>query len=79
MGQTNFNPVRLYTRFILILKIIQYFGYFVVVLLGFLIFGFVEYYFRESYLAPLALVFFVTSKHWLWDDLRCYSSTDSYR
>ena len=56
-GQTNFNPVRLYTRFILILKIIQYFGYFVVVLLGFLIFGFVEYYFRESYLAPLALVF----------------------
>lgn len=39
MGQTNSNPVRLYTRFILILKIIQYLGYFVVVLFS-LIFGF---------------------------------------
>jgi hypothetical protein len=35
MGQTNSNPVRLYTRYIRILKIIQYFGYFfVVVFLG---------------------------------------------
>ena len=35
MGQTNSNPVRLYTRFIGILKIIQYLGYFfVVVFLG---------------------------------------------
>ncbi len=39
MGQTNSNPVRLYTRFILILKIIQYLGYFVVVCFS-LIFGF---------------------------------------
>jgi hypothetical protein len=31
MAQTNSNPVRLYTRFISILKIIQYLGYFVVV------------------------------------------------
>jgi hypothetical protein len=57
MGQTNSNPVRLYTRFILILKIIQYLGYFVVVLLGFLIFGFAGGMFRQSSLAPLALVF----------------------
>ena len=35
MGQTNSNPVRLYTRFIRILKIIQYLCYFfVVVFLG---------------------------------------------
>jgi 4-hydroxybenzoate polyprenyltransferase len=35
MGQTNSNPVRLYTQFIRILKIIQYLGYFfVVVFLG---------------------------------------------
>ena len=35
MGQTNSNPVRLYTRFIRILKIIQYLGYFfVIVFLG---------------------------------------------
>ncbi len=39
MEQTNSNPVRLYTRFIFILKIIQYLGYFVVVLFS-LIFGF---------------------------------------
>ena len=42
MGQTNSNPVRLYTRFIFILKIIQYLGYFVVVFLSLifnLIFG----------------------------------------
>ena len=32
MGQTNSNPVRPYSRFILMLKIIQFFGYFVVVL-----------------------------------------------
>jgi len=57
MGQTNSNPVRLYTRFILILKIIQYLGFFVVVLLGFLIFGLVQFYLRESYLAVVALVF----------------------
>lgn len=31
MAQPNSNPVRLYTRFILILKIIQYLGYFLVV------------------------------------------------
>jgi 4-hydroxybenzoate polyprenyltransferase len=57
MGQTNSNPVRLYSRFILILKIIQYLGFFVVVLLGFLIFGLVQFYLRESYLAVVALVF----------------------
>jgi 4-hydroxybenzoate polyprenyltransferase len=35
MGQTNSNPVRLYTRYIRILKIIQYLGYFfVLVFLG---------------------------------------------
>lgn len=35
MGQTNSTPVRLYTRFIGVLKIIQYLGYFfVVVFLG---------------------------------------------
>ena len=57
MAQTNSNPVRLYSRFILILKIIQYLGFFVVVLLGFLIFGLVQFYLRESYLAVVALVF----------------------
>ncbi len=57
MGQTNSNPVRLYTRFIRILKIIQYLGFFVVVLLSFLILGLVSYYIRESFLAVVALVF----------------------
>jgi hypothetical protein len=57
MGQTNSNPVRLYTRFILILKRIQYLGYFVVVLLGFLIFGFAGGVFQQSPLAVVALVF----------------------
>jgi hypothetical protein len=31
MGQTNSNPVRLYTRYIRILTKIQYLGYFLVV------------------------------------------------
>jgi hypothetical protein len=79
MGQTNSNPVRLYTRFILILKIIQYLGFFVVVLLGLMYLGFAQGLSPQGSLAPLALVFFVTSKHWLWDDLCCYSSTDSDR
>jgi 4-hydroxybenzoate polyprenyltransferase len=57
MGQTNSNPVRLYTRFIRILKIIQYLGYFVVVLLGFLILDLVSYYIRQSFIAVVALVF----------------------
>ena len=34
MAQTNSNQVRLYTRFISILKIIQYIGYFIVVVLS---------------------------------------------
>ena len=56
MGQTNSNPVRLYTRFILILKIIQYLGFFVVALLG-LIFGFAGGLSRQSPLAVVLLVF----------------------
>ena len=56
MGQTNSNPVRLYTRFIGILKIIQYLGFFVVVLVG-LIFGFAGGVFRQSPLAIVALLF----------------------
>jgi 4-hydroxybenzoate polyprenyltransferase len=55
MGQTNSNPVRLYTQFIRILKRIQYLGYFVVVLWGFLIFGFTG----RLFLQPLALVVFL--------------------
>ena len=51
------NPVRQYTRFIRILKIIQYLGFFVVVLLGFLILDLVSYYLRQSFLAVVALVF----------------------
>ncbi len=59
MGQTNSNPVRLYTRFIRILKIIKYVGYFyVVVFSGFFIFGFSGGLSPEG-LAPLALVFFL--------------------
>ena len=54
MGQTNSNPVRLYTRFILILKIIQYLGFFVVVF-----WGFAGGLFRQGSLTPLALVFFL--------------------
>jgi len=57
MGQTNSNPVRLYTQFILILKRIQYFGYFLVVLLGFLIFGFAGGVFQQSPLVVVALLF----------------------
>jgi hypothetical protein len=57
MGQTNSNPVRLYTRFIRILKRIQYFGYFLVVWLGFLIFGFAGGVFQQSPLAVVALLF----------------------
>jgi len=56
MEPTNSNPVRLYTRFILILKIIQYLGFFVVVLLG-LILGFAGGVFRQSPLAIVALLF----------------------
>ena len=54
MGQTNSNPVRLYTRFILILKIIQYLGFFVVVF-----WGVAGGLFRQGSLTPLALVFFL--------------------
>ncbi len=57
MEPTNSNSARLYTRFILILKIIQYLGFFVVVLLG-LIFGFAGGVFRQSPLAIVALLFF---------------------
>jgi hypothetical protein len=53
MGQTNSNPVRLYTQFIRVLKIIQYLGYFVVVFLGLMYFGFAG----AIFLQPLALVF----------------------
>ena len=59
MGQTNSNPVRLYTRFILILKIIQYLGFFVVVLLGLMYLGFVQGMSPQGSLTPLALVFFL--------------------
>ncbi len=59
MGQTNSNPVRLYTRFIRILKIIQYVGYFLVVAFsGLLIFGFGRGLSPEG-VAPLALVVFL--------------------
>lgn len=58
MGQTNSNPVRLYTRFILILKIIQYLGYFVVVLFS-LIFGFLAGGIFLGGSSPLALVPFL--------------------
>jgi hypothetical protein len=57
MGQTNSNPVRLYTGFILILKRIQYLGYFVVVVLGFWIFGFAGGVFQQSPLVVVALLF----------------------
>ena len=57
MGQTNSTPVRLYTRFIRILKIIQYLGYFVVVLLGFLIFGLVRDLLRQGDFGFVALIF----------------------
>ena len=55
IGQTNSNPVRLYSQFIRFLKIIQYLGYFVVVFWGFLIFGFTG----RIILQPLALVVFL--------------------
>ena len=57
MGQTNSNPVRLYTPFILLIKRIHYFGYFLVVLLGFLMFGFAGGMFQQSPLAVVALLF----------------------
>ena len=57
MGQTKSNPVRLYTQFILILKRIQYLGYFVVVLLGFLIFGWAGGVFQQTPLVVVALLF----------------------
>jgi hypothetical protein len=57
MGQTNSNPLRLYTRFILILKRIQYLGYFAVVLLGLLIFGFAGGVFQQSPLVVVAVLF----------------------
>ena len=57
MGQTNSNPVRLYTRFILILKIIQYLGYFVVVFLGLMYLVFFTGISPQGSLAPVALVF----------------------
>jgi 4-hydroxybenzoate polyprenyltransferase len=59
MGQTNSNPVRLYTRFIRILKIIQYLGFFVVVLLGLMYLGFAGGMSPQGPLAPLALVVFL--------------------
>ena len=55
IGQTNSNPVSLYSQFIRVLKIIQYLGYFVVVFWGFLIFGFTG----RIILQPLALVVFL--------------------
>ena len=56
MGQTNSNPVRLYTRFIRILKIIQYLGYFVVVFWGLIFFVFAGGMSPQASLRPLALV-----------------------
>jgi len=56
MGQTNSNPVRLYTQFIRVLKIIQYLGYFVVVFWGLMFFGFARGIFLQGSLSPLALV-----------------------
>jgi 4-hydroxybenzoate polyprenyltransferase len=53
MEPTNSNPVRLYTRFIRILKIIRYLGFFVVALLGLYAGGL----FLQGTLAPLALIF----------------------
>jgi hypothetical protein len=77
MGQTNSNPVRLYTRYIGILKIIQYLGYFFVLVFLGLILASARGVSEPGSLSPLPLLFFVvTSK---WDDWRCYSSTDSYR
>ena len=57
MGQTNSNPVRLYTQFILPLKIIQYLGYFVVVFLGLMYLVFFTGISPQGSLAPVALVF----------------------
>jgi len=56
MGQTNSNPVRLYTRFIRILKIIQYLGYFVVVFWGLIYLVFAGGIFPQGSLSPLELV-----------------------
>ncbi len=60
MGQTNSNPVRLYTRYIRILKIIQYLGYFfVLVFLGLMYLVFFTGISPQGSgsLAPVALVF----------------------
>ena len=57
MGQTNSNPVRLYTRFIRLLKIIQYLGYFVVVFWGLIYLVLAQGISSPGSLAPLALVF----------------------
>ena len=55
MAQTNSNQVRLYTRFISILKAIQYLGFFVVVVLS-LFFYFVTGYVTIS---PFGTIFIV--------------------
>ena len=55
MGQTNSNPVRLYTRFILILKIIQYIGYFAVVLFSLIFSSFGGGIFGSLFLASALL------------------------
>ena len=58
MGQTNSNPVRLYTRFIRILTIIQYIGYFfVVVSLGLILALALPGGRSEPDFSPLPLVF----------------------
>jgi len=60
MGQTNSNPVRLYTRFIRILTIIQYLGYFVVVFWGLMMYlVFAGGIFRQASLTPLDIVGFL--------------------
>lgn len=55
MAQTNSSQVRLYTRFISILKAIQYLGFFVVVVLS------LFFYFVSGYVAisPFATMFIV--------------------
>jgi len=57
MGQTNSNPVRVYTRFIRILTIIQYLGYFFVVVFLGLILAFAGGVSQPGSLSPLPLVF----------------------
>lgn len=55
MGQTNSNPIRLYTDFIRIVKIIQYLGYFAVVF-WVLMFFFRGGIFRGFFLALILVV-----------------------